>query len=157
MATFERECWVHAPLDDVWAFHATADGLLALTPEWTDLRVERVIGPDGTPDPDVLEVGSRIEMSVGPVGPRQRWTSEITAREREGATAYFRDVMRDGPFPKWEHTHLFYGDGERTRCRDSLRYRTPTGPFAPLADELAKAVFEAFFAYRHRTLKARFE
>lgn len=159
MATFEHESWVSAPLDAVWAFHDRSDGLVALTPRWANLRVERVVGPDGEPDPDVLEVGSRLELSVRPfgVGPPQRTVSEITARERDGGTAYFRDAMVAGPFPEWEHTHLFYADGGRTLCRDRIEYRTPTGPLSPVADEVAKAGFEAAFRYRHRALRRHVE
>jgi len=158
MATYEHESWVRAPLDDVWAFHDGVAGLVALTPDWMRMRVERVTGPDGDPDPDVLHVGSRVELSVRPfgVGPRQHTTSEIVARERDGGTAYFRDVMVDGPFPEWEHTHIFYGDGDRTLCRDSLRYRTPGGPLAPLGDRAAMPGFEVFFRARHRRLRERF-
>ena len=38
MPVFEREVRVSAPLSDVWEFHATADGLVALTPDWMHLR-----------------------------------------------------------------------------------------------------------------------
>jgi len=159
MATYERESWVRAPLEEVWEFHAGIDGLLALTPEWMNLRVERVVGPHGERDPDVLDVGASVDLSVRPfgVGPRRRWRSEITEREREPGVAYFRDVMRDGPFPEWEHTHLFYGEGERTLCRDRLVFRTPAGPFAPVGDELAKAFLDGFFRCRHRRLRERLE
>jgi len=159
MAVYERESWVRAPLDRVWSFHSGVGGLVALTPSWVNMRVERVTGPDGEPDPDVLDPGSRVKLSVRPfgVGPRQAWTSEITERKRGDGVAYFRDVMTEGPFPEWEHTHLFYADGERTRCRDRVRYRTPTGPLAPVADEAAKVGLDAFFRYRHRRLPAHVE
>lgn len=159
MTTYERESWVRAPLEEVWAFHAGVDGLVALTPDWMDLRVERVRGPDGERDPAVLDVGATVELSVRPfgAGPRQSWTSEVTARERDGGTAYFRDVMREGPFPEWEHTHLFYGDGDRTRCRDHLEFRTPTGPFAPVGDAFARVFLDGMFRARHRALRRALE
>jgi len=47
MPTYERETTVDSPFDDVWAFHSQVSGLEAVTPDWLDLRVERVIGPDG--------------------------------------------------------------------------------------------------------------
>ncbi|WP_435096686.1 SRPBCC family protein [Halarchaeum sp. P4] len=159
MTTFEHDSWVRAPLEAVWAFHSRVEGLVALTPDWANLRVERVTGPDGGANPDVLGVGARLELSVRPfgVGPRQRVVSEITARERDDGTAFFRDVMVEGSFPEWEHTHLFYGEGDRTLCRDRIKYRTPTGPFSPVADEVARAGFEAAFRYRHRALRGHVE
>lgn len=159
MTTYERDSWVRAPLDRVWSFHRGVDGLAALTPGWMGLRVEGVTGPDGEADPNALDPGSTVELSVRPfgIGPRRGWTSEIVARERGDGTAYFRDVLVEGPFPEWEHTHLFYADGERTRCRDRVRYRTPAGPLAPVADEAAKLGLDVVFRRRHRRLAASVE
>mgnify|MGYP006302399483 CR=1 FL=1 len=82
MATYRRETRIRAPFDEVWGFHSTTDGLEALTPEFMRLEVESVTGPDGAPDPDELDAGSRIELSVRPfgIGPRQRMVSVITER-----------------------------------------------------------------------------
>jgi len=116
MAVYQRRTRVAAPLSEVWDFHSRVSGLEALTPGWMNLRVESVTGPDGDPDPGILEPGSRIDASMRPFGvaPRQRWTSVITAREREAGSAYFRDEMEGGPFRRWEHTHRFFADGGRT-------------------------------------------
>ena len=148
MAVYERETRVRAPLEAVWEFHSTVGGLEALTPEWMTLRVESVVGPDGRPDPDVLEEGSRLRLSVRPfdAGPRRRWVSEITARGERDDAAYFRDEMVRGPFREWEHAHLFYRDGEGTLLRDRVAYSTPFRP----ADPLLRVGFEPMFRYRHR-------
>jgi len=155
MAVYERETRVRAPFEDVWAFHSDVDGLDALTPDWTGLRIDAVTGPDGEPDPDVLVAGTRIEMSVQPfkIGPRQSWTSEITAREHGDDSAYFRDVMEDGPFPTWEHTHMFYRDGPHTLLRDTVAYETPVRA----ADPFAKLGFGMMFRERHRRTRALLE
>lgn len=156
MATFERETRVRAPLDQVWEFHSSIDGLVALTPHWMHLRVERVVGPDGEENPDVLDVGSRVRLSVRPfdVGPRQRWTSVITDREEQDGMAFFRDEMTEGPFPVWRHTHQFFGDGDETLVRDRVEYRTP---FGGLADPLAPPFFAYFFDGRHRRTRELLE
>ncbi|NIC00425.1 SRPBCC family protein [Halobacterium sp. R2-5] len=149
MATFERELRVRAPLSEAWAFHSTEEGLLALTPAWLNLRVERIERPEGGGDSDVLTEGTRIHASVRPfgVGPRQAWVSYITEREEREDTAYFVDVMEDGPFPEWEHTHALYADGEQTLLRDRVKYRTPAGR---LGDEAARFGLAPMFWYRHR-------
>lgn len=148
MAVYERETRVRAPLEAVWEFYSTVGGLEALTPGWMNLRVESVVGPDGRPDPDVLEEGSRLRMSVRPfdAGPRRRWVSEITARENRGDVASFRDEMVKGPFSEWEHAHLFYRDDGETLLRDRVEYGSPLRP----ADPLLRAGFEPMFRYRHR-------
>lgn len=130
MPTYERETMVRSSFDDVWAFHSRISGLEGVTPDWLGLRVERVLGPDGQSEPDVLEPGSEIALSIQPfgVGPRQHWTSVITDRECEDGSAYFRDEMVHGPFDRWEHTHSFFADGDRTVIRDRVEYETPLRP-----------------------------
>ncbi|MFC3476807.1 SRPBCC family protein [Halobacterium litoreum] len=150
METFERDLRLRAPLADVWAFHSTIDGLRALTPDWMHLRVDEIERPgDEREDTHVLTEGTRIHMSVQPfgVGPRQRWVSRIEERVENGGMAYFVDVMEDGPFPEWRHTHLFYGDGDETLLRDRVEYRAPLGRSL---DGPAKLFFEPMFRQRHR-------
>ena len=149
MATFERELRVRAALADVWAFHSTIDGLRSLTPDWLNLRVEDIERPGDEPETHVLTAGTRIHASVRPfgVGPRQTWVSHITEREEGEDRAYFVDVMEAGPFPEWEHTHLFYADGDETLIRDRVEYRAPVGG---VGDDLARVGLAPMFWYRHR-------
>jgi ligand-binding SRPBCC domain-containing protein len=159
MQSYERSVRVAAPFDEVWAFHSTGEGLEALTPNWMHLRIEEARGPDGEPDPEVLTEGSVLRASVRPfdVGPRQEWVSEIAAREETDGSAYFRDVMTDGPFAEWEHTHLFFADGAETIVTDSVAYRLPLGPLSDPLGPFAVVGFEPMFRYRHRQTKKRLE
>ncbi|APW99476.1 cyclase [Halobiforma lacisalsi AJ5] len=161
MPTYERRTTVRAPLEEVWEFHSRIDGLEAVTADWMNLRVEGLLGPDGEPDPDVLEVGTEISLSMQPfdVGPRQHWTSLITERERGDGSAYFRDEMVHSPFAfeRWEHTHAFYADGDRTVLRDRVEYELPLGALGEAASPLSGVGFEAMFRDRHRRTKAHLE
>ncbi|GAB3031140.1 SRPBCC family protein [Natronobiforma cellulositropha] len=159
MDSYEREVWIAAPLEDVWAFHSSTDGLETLTPAWMDLRVEAAIGPEGERDPTVLESGSEIDLSMRPFGrgPRQHWRSLITARERTDGVAYFRDEMVDGPFDHWLHTHTFYADGEQTLLRDRVEYALPFGALGGTLGPFARPGFEAMFRARHAATKAALE
>jgi ligand-binding SRPBCC domain-containing protein len=152
MPVYQRRTRVAAPLDAVWAFHSQVSGLEALTPGWMNLRIEGVEGPDGDSDPAVLETGSRIDASVRPfgVGPRQRWTSLITAREEGEGRASFTDEMVDGPFREWEHTHRFFRDGDETVVDDRVTYALPLGAVGDAVGPLARVGFEPMFRYRHR-------
>mgnify|MGYP000008665442 FL=1 len=155
MPTYEREVRVDAPLSEVWEFHSRVEGLTELTPAWAGLEIEAVRGPDGEPDPDVLEAGSRIRMTMRPfdVGPRQRWTSVIEEREERDGFAYFVDTMDGGPFREWEHTHLFYADTpSRTLIRDRVRYRPPIPAPAPLSN----IGLDVMFRERHRRTREHF-
>ncbi|MEF8774693.1 MAG: SRPBCC family protein [Halobacteriales archaeon] len=159
MTTYSRRTRVAAPLSAVWAFHSTVDGLVALTPGFMNLRVEGTEGPDGAPDPDELVAGSRVHVSVRAfgVGPRQTWTSYIRERERGETDAYFRDVMEDGPFQRWDHVHRFVSDGEATVVEDRLTYALPGGPVGRAISPLGWVGMEPMFRYRHRKTRELLE
>jgi ligand-binding SRPBCC domain-containing protein len=159
MATYERRVRVDAPLADVWDFHSTIRGLEALTPDWMHLRVEKVIGPDGERDPEIMDAGSTAITSVQPlgVGPRQRWISEIVERREADDFAVFRDVMSEGPFAEWEHTHAFYRDGDGTVLRDTVSYQLRGCAIGRALSPLGRVGLEPMFRYRHRKTKELLE
>lgn len=159
MATYSRLTRVAAPLSAVWDFHSRVSGLESLTPDWMNLRVESVTGPDGDPDPEVLETGSEIRLSMRPfgVGPRQRWTSVIVDREEGDERAVFRDEMRGGPFAQWEHTHRFLADGDETIIEDEVEYELPGGAVGRSVSPMALVGFEPMFRARHRKTKELLE
>lgn len=163
MPTYQRRTRVAAPLEDVWAFHSTVEGLTAVTPDFLDLRVEAVIDPDGdvASDPADVELveGCRLRLSIVPlgVGPRQRWTSRITDRSGTGGTRWFEDVMVDGPFATWEHTHLFFGDGDETIIEDRVRYDLPLGAVGRALGPVAVVGFQPMFRFRHRRTRTLLE
>lgn len=159
MAVYERETRVHAPLEDVWEFHSTTDGLVALTPGWLNLTVESVTGPDGDPNPDVLEAGSAIELSVRPfgVGPRQRTKSLVERRQEDDGAALFQDRMVEGPFAEWVHTHAFYASDGDTIVRDRVEYELPCGPAGKVAARGMIVGLEPMFRHRHRRTRQLLE
>lgn len=159
MPTYTRRTRVAAPLSEVWAFHSRVEGLEALTPEFMQLRIEGVRGPDGEADPETLAAGSEIRMSIRPfgVGPRQRWTSRITDRVEESGSAWFRDVMEGGPFEKWSHTHQFFGDGDETIVADRVEYELPFGALGRAVGPVAVVGFEPMFRDRHKRTREELE
>lgn len=150
---------MEAPFDEVWSFHSRAAGLEAVTPPFVNLRVERVVGPDGEVNTDTLEAGTRVRMSARPfgVGPRRSWTSRIREREVGENDGYFVDVMEEGPFPAWRHTHRFRADGDATIVEDEVRYRLPGGPLGVALGPFAVVGFEPMFRHRHRRTRELLE
>lgn len=148
-----------APFDEVWSFYSRVSGLEALTPEFVGLRVERVVGPHGETDRETLEVGTRIELSVRPfgVGPRRSWRSRVVEHEHGERDGYFVDVVEDGPFPEWRHTHRFRAHDGSTVVQDDVRYRLPGGPLGRIAGPFAVVGFEPMFRYRHRRTRELLE
>lgn len=83
MATVDRSLRVHAPLADVWEFHARLDGLLALTPDWLHPRADHVEGDaDG-----VLAPGSEATVSVQPFGVAPGSRGRRASRTESASTA----------------------------------------------------------------------
>jgi ligand-binding SRPBCC domain-containing protein len=159
MATYTRETRVRAPLEDVWAFHSTLDGLEALTPAFMHLEVRSVTGPDGEPNPDELLAGTSVDLAIRPfgVGPRRTWTTRITDREADENAALFRDVMEDGPFPRWIHTHRFVADGDATVVSDHVAYELPGGVVGRALSPLGRLGFGPMFRARHRKTRELLE
>lgn len=159
MATYERSVRVAAPLEAVWDFHSRVDGLFSVTPGWLDVRVESLRGPDGEADPEILEAGAEIRLSVAPfgAGPRVGWTSHVTERERGEGRAHFTDEMIQGPFTEWEHTHSFVAADGGTTVRDRVRYALPPGRLGRRLSPLAVLGLAPTFRYRHRRTKALLE
>jgi ligand-binding SRPBCC domain-containing protein len=165
METFERETHVDGSFAEVWDFHSRVSGLTGLTPDWTNMTVESIRGPDGEPAPDLLEpdpgiltTGCEIDITVRPfgVGPRQSWTSRIVAREEGDRTAFFRDEMVAGPFDHWIHSHYFCAEDGGTKVRDRIEYRLPGGDLGRFAGPVAVIGFEPMFRYRHRETERLF-
>lgn len=159
MPVFERETRVRARFEKVWDFHSRIEGLEVLTPDWLHLTVESVTGPDGEQDPETLVPGTRISMSLQPlgVGPKQRWTSVITKRTQSDRHAMFEDIMQGGPFPRWKHTHSFQADGEDTIVYDRVEYELPGGGLGKAVNPVSKLGFEGMFRGRHRATKRELE
>ena len=157
VAVFERSTVIRAPLDRVWEFHSSADGLVAVTPDWLNLRVEGVVGPDGEPA-EVLNEGTEVSLSIRPfgIGPRQSWTSRITGRTSGEDHAAFTDEMLDGPFPRWVHTHRFDRVRAGTELTDRVEYQLPLGPARGLS-AVGWPGFVAVFADRHRRTRRLLE
>lgn len=158
MGVYEGTTWVDASFESVWDFHSDIRGLISLTPDWLQLQIESVVGPEGNQDPAVLEPGTVVQASVQPVGlgPRLNWTSRITAWERSDSTGMYRDVMTTGPLPRWIHTHRFYEEAGGTRIIDRVEYRLPLGSFKWLS-RVAWVGLEPLFRYRHRKTQSLLE
>ncbi len=156
MSTYRRRSRIRAPLDKVWAFHSTIDGLEALTPDWMGLNVESVRTPDGH-DSETLVEGTEITMASRPFGiaPETRWISRITDRRESEGYCMFRDDMLGGPFGLWIHTHEMYGDGNETVLIDTVEYELPSA--VDRLNPLAVVGFGPMFRYRHRKTKELLE
>jgi hypothetical protein len=144
MPIFEKRTRIAAPPGEVFAFHELPDALERLTPPFEEARVlEKTPG---------IKAGARVVLltRIGPVN--ARWVAEHTAYE-EGRM--FKDRQVEGPFAKWEHTHLFEPDGEGgSWLIDHIDYELPFGVLGRVfGGAFARRRLERMFEYRHRVTK----
>jgi hypothetical protein len=113
----EREQWVPAPRDEMFAFFSDAANLEALTPPWLHFRIL-------TPTPINIHEGAIIRYRLTWRGVPLLWKTEITRWEPPHA---FEDVQLSGPYRLWHHTHTFESVRGGTRMIDLVRYALPFG------------------------------
>lgn len=152
MARFTRTTVIDAPLEAVWTFHSTIDGLETLTPSWFGLQVKTIQRPAGATGPELVS-GTHLVLETRPLGwlPGSQWSVKITDRMRQDDRAMFRDEQVTGPFGRWEHTHWFLEFEAGTVVHDVVDYTLP----GPLPDRLLSPALALLFAERHRRTRQR--
>lgn len=158
MTTYTRSITVRAPLEEVWDFHTDVAMLERVSPAVLGLEVQRVTGPTVTSD-ETFEVGTRIEFSVRPfgVGLARRWTTVIDDLLVSEDVRAFRDVMVEGPLPRWEHAHRFIATPTGTTIIDLVAFELPGDRVGRLAARLGWLWLAPLFRARQRRVKAILE
>ena len=131
-------------IGEVFAFHADASNLQAITPPWLDFRIL-------TASPIAMRPGALIRYRLRLRGVPIRWLTEITAWEPPHR---FVDEQRRGPYRLWVHEHRFEAVEAGTRIDDTVRYAVPFGPLVhgwAVAPDVRR-----IFAYRHGRLLEHF-
>jgi ligand-binding SRPBCC domain-containing protein len=144
----EREQWLARPVEEVFAFHADATNLEAITPAWLQFSVI-------TPGPIAMGAGTRIAYRLRWRRIPLRWTTLIESWEPPHR---FVDVQLRGPYRLWHHTHTFEAHAGGTRIRDEVRYRLPLGRLGAALHRLGiRRDLEAIFDGRARRVRALLE
>jgi ligand-binding SRPBCC domain-containing protein len=136
----ESETEVPRPVDEVFAFHADAANLQAITPPFLDFRIL-------TPPPFEMRRGALIAYRLRLRGLPIRWLTEITAWD---PPRRFVDEQRRGPYRLWIHEHTFEAREGGTLIRDRVRYAVPFGALVhgwAVAPDLRR-----IFTFRHQEL-----
>jgi len=143
----ERDQWVAAPLERVFAFFSDAANLETLTPAWLRFRIV-------TPTPIEMQPGAKIEYRIDWHALPIRWQTEIA---EWSPPQRFVDVQVRGPYRLWHHTHTFASIDGGTLLGDRVRYALPLGVLGRLAHRLAvRRDVERVFDYRAERIAALF-
>ena len=163
---FEAEQWIAAPLPRVFAFFADPHNLPRIMPPSQGARMLKLnlVGPRflAGEAPTGVErmagVGTEITFkfrALPHVPLHEKWTALITEFSLNQS---FRDVQKQGPFRRWEHTHSFaaktVNGREGTLIHDVVEYEVGFGVIGTL---LEKAIFQRMlrstFEYRKRAVE----
>ncbi|MET3193692.1 SRPBCC family protein [Bacillus sp. OAE603] len=109
---------------------------------------ERVVG--GVME-GLLELGDIVIWEAFHFGIKQRLTAQVTLMERPYK---FQDVMVEGTFHSFTHTHEFKEVKGGTLMHDHFEYKSPLGYLGVLADLLfLKKYMKSFITTRANELK----
>jgi len=135
-------------LEETFEFFSNPENLEHLTPARLSFNVE-----EARPIP--LEVGTTIRYKLKIWGVPAEWISEIT---HWNPPHEFEDVMRKGPYGRWEHRHGFEKiDGEQTLITDDVSYELPLGSLGRLcAGMFVWWDVSSIFRYRAQKLEQMF-
>ncbi len=159
MANFNRDIFINVPFPRVWEFYSTIEGLKAITPNWMNLCVESIVGPENSNNIEILKEDSKLKLSIKPfdIGFKQNWTSIILERKRKNNTAFFKDKMEDGPFKKWIHTHKFTKAKDRTLISDHIEFKLFNNKLNKITIPFVYSVLYILFRWRHKQTKKLLE
>lgn len=133
---------VPVPVDTLFAWHERPGAFARLAPPWEQPVVLSHTGG--------IRDGARVvlRVRVGPVP--TTWTIE---HRDYIANQQFRDVLLDGPFSEFVHTHRFTADGANASVlEDHIRWQLPLGPVGAVGNDYAQRTLARVFAYRHALL-----
>ncbi|MCD4744531.1 MAG: NAD-dependent epimerase/dehydratase family protein, partial [Desulfobacteraceae bacterium] len=139
---------INIPVEVLFAWHARDGAIARLTPPWAPLKM---IARSG----DGIKKGVKIKFRISLFKIPMIWEAEHTEYQEN---RFFKDCQIKGPFPKWEHTHLFEPvidpPGKNISfMEDHVRFELPLRLLSRPFYGFAKKEFERMFRYRHRVLK----
>jgi uncharacterized protein len=139
---FVRRTRLAVSADEAFRWHERPGAIQRLTPPWE--RAE-IVEHSGIHDGAIAVI--KVYLGPIPVLLVVRHSGYIAGRQ-------FRDTQVEGPFARWEHTHRFEPDGERSCVlEDHIEYELPGGPLGEaLGGDYFRSQLERLFDYRHRVL-----
>ncbi|MBP6508692.1 MAG: TIGR01777 family oxidoreductase [Opitutaceae bacterium] len=145
---FSRSVRIERPADEVFAWHERPGTFARLAPPWEQIKL---VGAHPG-----IRAGARVTVRSKILGFTSEWVVEhcdyVAGRQ-------FRDVMRKGPFARWEHLHRIEPEGENAcTLTDQITFELPLGALGRgLAGAWVQRKLARMFAYRHAVTKADVE
>jgi ligand-binding SRPBCC domain-containing protein len=137
MITIRLTTWVNAPMERCFRLA-------------TSVPFNRATKP-ASAEEDAFEVGDTFDRSAWYLGLHVSHTSRI---EEIRPFTYFKEVMVDGGFRRFEHEHHFTPMDDGTRVRSEVRFSAGMGPLGLLLERvLLRRYVMKLLMKRHMRLK----
>lgn len=126
MPIIEYEIFIKAPIEVCFDLSRDID----VHTKTTGNTKERAVGGVTS---GLIEKGESVTWEAVHLGVKQRLTAKIIEMDRPYR---FTDVMVQGAFHSFTHTHEFIEHGEGTIMKDRFEYKSPLGFIGKIADKL---------------------
>lgn len=143
METIRLMTWIDAPVERCFRLSASIDLHLASAASIGEKAVDGVTT-------GLIGDGEMVTWNARHFGLRLHHASRIDGWR---PYAYFREVMVEGVFQRYEHEHFFAVMDDGTRMRDELRFSLPGGPLGRLVGTLVRKHLIALLLRRNATIK----
>lgn len=135
--------------EKAFAFFQNPQNLSDITPDWLDFRM------DVYQQSEKVFEGAEYDYHIRWFGLRVKWRSKI---QNYDPPCGFTDIQIAGPYTKWEHTHIFEEQGDKTLMLDSVVYRLPFLYLGRLVHALiVKNQLKDIFCYRALKIRSAME
>lgn len=143
MQTIRLSTWIDAPLERCFKLALSIDLHAASAKETQEKAVGGVTS-------GLIGEGQRVQWQGRHFGRTITHTSKIDGWR---PYYYFRDVMVDGWFLRFEHAHYFALMDDGTRMRDEIRFAAPYGFLSKLTEKVVRRHLLAMLMRRNILLK----
>lgn len=142
METIRLTTWVDAPMDRCFKLATSIDLHLAATAEMQEKAIGGVTS-------GLIGEGESVQWRGRHLG---RWITHTSQVDGWRPFTYFREVMTEGSFARFEHEHHFALMDDGTRMRDEIRFAA-SGPMARFVEKLARRHLIAILRRRNALIK----
>jgi ligand-binding SRPBCC domain-containing protein len=144
MPVIQHKEYIQAPIEVCFDLARNVD----IHTKTTQHTRERAVGGVTS---GLMEHGDSVTWEAVHLGVKQRLTAKIIEMEKPHR---FVDVMVNGAFHSFTHTHTFEESESRTVMTDHFDYKSPLGVIGKLADRLfLKKYMTDFLVKRAKALK----
>ncbi|WP_163101631.1 SRPBCC family protein [Peribacillus alkalitolerans] len=144
MPVIEHQQFIKAPVEVCFDLARNVD----IHTQTTSQTKERAVG--GVTK-GLLEQGDTVTWEAIHFGIKQKLTAKVTLMEKPHK---FVDIMVEGAFQSFVHTHRFIEEVDGTIMIDTFQYKSPFGQIGVVADKLfLENYMRAFIVSRAKALK----